>query len=220
MEININILIEKILDQCLKIDKFQNYVNNRTQTKYGFQFKPSRNNVTIDQIFKDYKFNDIQKDDIVLDMGANVGGFSMFVSKMVKHVYAVEPIVVDLLKENISINKIDNITVLDKCLGRGIVKMSWLGKEKEMKGTTLSELISMCGGHVDFLKCDCEGGEWSILPEELKRIRRIEAEVHNFDGKHDFNLFLNLLHNAGFEYDHEISEDGTVMVIHGKQNIN
>jgi len=31
---------------------------------------------------------------------------------------------------------------------------------------------------VDFLKMDCEGAEWFIEPEELKGIRRIEAEVH------------------------------------------
>jgi hypothetical protein len=28
------------------------------------------------------------------------------------------------------------------------------------------------------LKCDCEGGEWLIQPEELAGIRRIEMELH------------------------------------------
>jgi len=32
-------------------------------------------------------------------------------------------------------------------------------------------------------------GEWYIQPHELQGIRRIEAEVHNFDGKHKFRNF-------------------------------
>jgi len=209
--ININILIENFLDQCLKIDKFQNYVNNRSKIKYGCQFKVSRHNVTIEQIFDDYKFNDVREDDIVLDIGANVGGFSLFISKMVKKVYAVEPIVTDILRENISMNKIDNITVLDKCLGKGKIEILWLEEKKEMTGTSLSELIKLCGGKVDFLKCDCEGGEWSITPDELKNIRRIEMEVHYLDGKYDVNNYLKILDEAGFKYTYKI---GTEMIVH------
>lgn len=43
-------------------------------------------------------------------------------------------------------------------------------------------------------------GEWSIQPHELKDILRIEVEVHNFDGKHKFRDFENMLVQAGFEY--------------------
>jgi hypothetical protein len=35
----------------------------------------------------------------------------------------------------------------------------------------------MAGG-CDFLKCDCEGGEWQIRPGDLAGIRRIEMELH------------------------------------------
>jgi hypothetical protein len=35
----------------------------------------------------------------------------------------------------------------------------------------------MSGG-CDFLKCDCEGGEWLMNPEDLAGIRRLEMELH------------------------------------------
>jgi FkbM family methyltransferase len=186
-------------------------VNNRSKIKYGCQFKVSRHNTTIEQVFDSYKFNDVREDDIVLDIGANVGGFSLFISKMVKKVYAVEPLVADTLRENISLNKIDNIIVLEKCLGKGKIEISWLEEKKEMTGISLSELIKLCGGEIDFLKCDCEGGEWSIKPEELEGIRRIEMEVHNLDGKYDVNNYLEILDDAGFKYTYKIS---TEMIVH------
>ena len=42
---------------------------------------------------------------------------------------------------------------------------------------TLRQIIGMAGG-CDFLKCDCEGGEWLMRPEDLGGIRRIEMELH------------------------------------------
>ncbi|HMV50520.1 MAG TPA: hypothetical protein PKD31_22460, partial [Blastocatellia bacterium] len=33
-------------------------------------------------------------------------------------------------------------------------------------------------GGCDFLKCDCEGAEWQIDPDDLAGIRRIEMELH------------------------------------------
>ncbi|MDO8727379.1 MAG: hypothetical protein Q7J35_15015 [Candidatus Methanoperedens sp.] len=39
-----------------------------------------------------YRINNIRREDIVLDIGAYVGAFSLVVSRMIKHVYAVETI--------------------------------------------------------------------------------------------------------------------------------
>jgi hypothetical protein len=33
-------------------------------------------------------------------------------------------------------------------------------------------------GHIDFLKCNCEGGEWTILPREYLGIREIRLDYH------------------------------------------
>ncbi len=210
---HISLAIEKTLDAFLKISAFQRYVNRRANNKYGSSFVSHHGNSEIDDVFSDYRFNDIRKDDIVLDIGANVGAFSLFVSRMVKHVYAVEPMLTDILKQNISLNKADNITVLDEALGKGMLEIPWVGcKPRKIMGKSLGDLIKVCGGHVDFLKMDCEGAEWCIEPYELAGIRRIEAEIHNFDGKHDLNDFLKMLDGCGFKYDYSSPRSGILFV--------
>ena len=64
-------------------------------------------------------------------------------------------------------------------------------EKKTLVGSSLTELINLCGGHVDFLKCDCEGGEWCVTKEELKNIRRIEMELHCIDN-HTHEEYLNI----------------------------
>ena len=39
------------------------------------------------------------------------------------------------------------------------------------------KIIEIAGG-CDFLKSDCEGAEWQIVPEDLNGIRHIEMELH------------------------------------------
>jgi len=204
---------EKVLDEFLKIQALQRYVNRRANNKYGSHFVNYHGNSVIDDVFSDYRFNDIRKDDIVLDIGANVGAFSLFVSRMVKHVYAVEPMLTDILKQNVSLNKANNITVLDEALGKGMQEIPWVGCEpRKIMGKSLGDLIKVCGRHVDFLKMDCEGAEWSIEPHELAGIRRIEAEIHNFDGKHDLDDFLKMLDGCGFKFDYSRPRSGILFV--------
>ncbi|MCK5602883.1 FkbM family methyltransferase [Candidatus Pacearchaeota archaeon] len=204
---------EKVLDECLKLQPLQRYVNRRANNKYGSSFVNYHGNSEIDDVFSDYRFNDIRKDDIVLDIGANVGAFSLFVSRMVKHVYAVEPMLTDILNQNILLNKINNITVLDDALGKGMLDIPWTGCEnRQIMGRSLGDLINLCGGHVDFLKMDCEGAEWCIEPYELAGIRRIEAEIHNLDGKHDLNGFLEILDESSFTYDYSSPRSGILFV--------
>lgn len=140
---------------------------------------------TIKSVIYDYCWDDIRKDDIVLDIGSCIGGYALQICHNVKHVYAVEPVYDEFIRKNIELtnslnNSIKNVDVVRCVLGskKGNVDIIIQGKEINVESHTLSELIQMCGGHVDILKCDCEGGEWSIRPEELKDIRRIEMEIH------------------------------------------
>jgi len=209
----ISLLIENTLDLFLRIDKFQNYVNNRANVRYGFKFVNTPNNGTINQVFSDYRFNDIRKSDVVLDIGANVGAFSMFISRIVKQVYAIEPITTEILLKNISNNNIKNIKVVQTALGN-TNEVSWLNETKKIKTFNLTSIIGMCDGKIDFLKLDCEGGEWIITPEELKGIRRIEAEVHNMNNTRNVLDFLKILDAADFVYTYEV---GTEMLIHAEK---
>lgn len=138
-----------------------------------------------DQAINEYDYSDIRETDIVLDIGACVGGFSLEVHKKVDHIYSIEPLFTDELCENIRLNHAKNIAVFEYALGKSDTtqEISFVGKTRDMWCKSLSELICLCGGHVDILKLDCEGGEWCIEPHELEGIRRIEAEIHSFNGE-------------------------------------
>jgi Methyltransferase FkbM domain len=131
------------------------------------------------QIFDvpEYRFNDIVPHDRVIDIGANVGAFCIRASRFSSHVVAVEPVTADRLRENIRLNDVP-VQVIEGALGDGgSQKIRWDNREVTSATYPLRTLIRMAGG-CDFLKCDCEGAEWQIVPKDLSGIRRIEMELH------------------------------------------
>lgn len=125
----------------------------------------------------EYRFDDIRRDEIVIDIGANVGGFCIRAAQLSDHVLAVEPVLAEVLRENIARNRL-NVTVAEGALGTGErTRITWGGRTVEVTTRPLSDYISMAGG-CDFLKCDCEGAEWTLRPSDLDGIRRIEMELH------------------------------------------
>jgi FkbM family methyltransferase len=131
------------------------------------------------QIFEvpEYRFDDIHPSDRVIDIGANVGAFCIRASRFSPHIVAVEPVTASLLRENILRNGVP-VRVLEGALGSGGPgQVSWDDYGVISPTYPLGSIIEMAGG-CDFLKCDCEGAEWCILPEELAGVRRIEMELH------------------------------------------
>lgn len=209
--------IKYLLKDLWRSKSFQEFINNRycpttdsdkvviskkifkiVGTEYGL-FHLDEHWGSIPQIVE-YCITDILPSDIVLDIGANIGAFSIKTSLKAKHVYAVEPLFDDIIARNIGLNNIKNITVLKTALGSGHLDIAYEGKRIGIAGRSLKELIDMCGGRVDFLKCDCEGGEWTIKAEELKGIRRIEMEYHIFQRAQKIEPILKVLNKAGFKY--------------------
>lgn len=136
-------------------------------------------NTPFRQIFyaSDYRFDDIGRDDIVLDIGANAGAFCIRAARLSDHVFCVEPLTTDILARNILLNGC-RASILDLALGDGSpMEVMWDGLSKTMPTVTLGTIIKIAGG-CDFLKCDCEGAEWLIRPGDLAGIRRIEMELH------------------------------------------
>lgn len=223
--------LKTIIKDYFRTKSFQEFINNRfydnnravlsieifktisTESEIFYMDKMIE---TVEQVVNDYKYDDLRKTDIVLDIGACIGAFSIKIHNHVNHVYAVEPMLTEKIIKNIHLNNAQNITVLNSALGNGILNIRYNNYTKNILGVSLTKLLQMCGDHVDFLKCDCEGGEWCITPEELQNIRRIEMEVHNLDGKHDFNDYLKMLKVAGFEYTNNIYND-TVMIVHASR---
>ncbi|WP_292410198.1 MULTISPECIES: FkbM family methyltransferase [unclassified Methanoculleus] len=125
----------------------------------------------------EYRIDDIRPDERVLDIGANVGAFCIRAARRSRRVLAVEPILTEALRENVRANGVD-VTVFDGALGDGSVRrIAWGNRTLAVKTRTLEEFIDTARG-CDFLKCDCEGAEWSIRPGALDGVRRIEMELH------------------------------------------
>jgi hypothetical protein len=126
---------------------------------------------------RDYRADDIRLEDHVVDIGANVGAFCIRASRYAGRVLAVEPVLAGALRENIRCNGVD-VKVLEGGLGDGGARrITWGGHPVTVRTYTLREIITIAGG-CDFLKCDCEGAEWSIRPADLAGVRRIEMELH------------------------------------------
>jgi FkbM family methyltransferase len=163
--------------------KFINYFVTIDGAKYKVD---GHSNFMVEETRLEYDWSDLQPDDIVLDIGANIGGFTIGAALKVKHVYAVEPIFYKELEENIKLNNLKNVTILTSALGSGEnINLSFNKTERKNIPThSLTQIINLInlkssGLHkVSFIKCDCEGGEWFIKPHELNNIRRIEMEIH------------------------------------------
>ena len=138
-----------------------------------------------------YKF--IDENDVVLDLGANAGIFSLL-SKKAKKIICVEPLVgmIPYLKKNLEINGLKSKSVVlnmavgkkgklflevdDKMNFSKVVK----GKTKktiEVKSVPLKELTEKYKTNV--VRLDVEGYEYNILYKKTpKEIKKISMELH------------------------------------------
>jgi len=162
--------------------------------------------VTFFVIFLRKDYGDIEKNDIVIDVGANIGIFSIFAALSgAKKVYAFEPSKesFDVLCENIEINNLTDIIIpINRAVSskdNEIIKFSISSspynkitvcdavdndKYHKIQTVTLgSFIISNSIDHVDLLKLDCEGAEFDILPsmdkDVLSMVRKIRMEFHS-----------------------------------------
>ena len=171
-----------------------------------------------------YRKGSIKKGDIVLDIGSHVGIFSVLASKLVGDsgkVFSFEPSPNNfyLLKKNIKLNDINNITAINKGVSnkQGVKKLflSLFGyggnsffKNQNKKDFINIDCISLTEAieknkikKIDFLKMDCEGAEYEILfssPDDtLNKIKRISMESHDIK-KYFINDLKKFLEEKGF----------------------
>jgi len=138
---------------------------------------------------------------IIVDIGGGFGDFSIFAAILFPNahilVFEPNPILSRLLRRNVSFNKIKNITIHSYAIsnkkeiqidisGEPTKTSIFFDKKKvlntiKVKTKRLSDIIKK--NTIDFLKIDCEGGEWDILSnlsnQELAKINTISIEYHN-----------------------------------------
>ncbi len=166
----------------------------------------------------------IKETDTVVDIGANIGVFSILASKYTKNnVFAFEPVLENfkLLESNIRLNKAKNIIPIrmaiadkegEKSLfissnnpgGHSFHFKDECSKKIVVKTVPLKIFFEQYNfDRIDFLKMDCEGAEYEILYTSpkyiLKKIRTIVMEYHEIDNCRNYNSLRMFFENNGFE---------------------
>jgi FkbM family methyltransferase len=167
---------------------------------------------------------------VVVDLGANLGAFTLLAASYGCKVIAVEadPTLVSALRQNLAANSWANATVVNAAVtatlglrwmhssgtvSGGLMRAHEGFKPIEVVSLTLQEIctqhrvfefdgIAAYGGDA-FLKCDIEGAECEVFGHDLETVKDFDAismEWHNFDA---------LLFKALLEEDYEVTLEGT-----------
>ena len=146
----------------------------------------------------------IKEKDIVIDIGAHIGYFSIYSSQKAKNgkIFAFEPYnkSFEMLIKNLKINQINNVTTKNlgvtkksgmdslylkknSAIGNSIYKNSESDSKIDIKTISLQDIIKNNDiQKIDFLKLDCEGAEYDILLnldyQTLQKIDKIVSEMH------------------------------------------
>lgn len=161
------------------------------------------------------KFAFVKDGDVVVDIGANVGAFAYSIKdRLIKKIYCVEPSngLVETLRKNLKnmpyciVNKAisskneDNIDLpnphnIFNHVGNSYDSITF---KKFIEDNNIS--------NIDFLKVDCEGGEYEIFNEEnrgyiINNVKNVALEWHflNENTIENFKIFRNYYLN-GYNY--------------------
>ena len=140
------------------------------------------------------KHQEVKPNDIVFDVGANYGSFTYSIlDKKPKEVYCIEPsnTVIDFLQKNVSHGPVTfiNKAISDKEEIKPIPENGVYIYDHEgnlYSTTTFEKIIKEYNiSKIDFLKFDCEGGEYSIFTKDNYEF--IRNNVTNFAGEWHIN---------------------------------
>jgi len=131
--------------------------------------------VILDQEYDNETVKLDDKDRVVVDIGAGVGDFTIMAAKRYPDsvIYAYEP---DdnrfkLFEINLALNGIENVK-------------------------SIKQAVTSLNRKIDFLKIDCEGGEYDLL-KNIKKVNKIAMELHLNYG--DGEKLLKNLVDSGFK---------------------
>jgi FkbM family methyltransferase len=163
----------------------------------------------------------------VVDIGANLGSFTIWLSQTAKvdeaFCFEPEPDSFRLLQFNLATNNCGFAHALEQAVG-GQSRAARIGLNEDNPPATdiyrtasnpdcpqgntiqvvaLSEWLRQTPGAFDLLKMDCEGSEWEIVrgtgQSEFARFGAIVAEVHSDpEGLHAVEDFAGLMESRGF----------------------
>lgn len=138
--------------------------------------------------------NEIKRGDVALDIGANIGYYTLIFAKLVGEegkVFAFEPDPNNfaLLKKNVEINRYKNVILVQKAVSNKTEKIrlylsarsvgdhriynSYDGRESiEIEAITLDDYFANYNGNIDFIKMDIQGAEGGALQGSSNLIKK------------------------------------------------
>ena len=179
---------------------------------------------------------EIKKNDIVIDIGAHIGYFTIYAAKKAHQgtIYSIEPYKesFEILKKNLKLNNLTNvkpvhaaITNVTKQITLYIDKNNQIGnsifrtnKTKESEKVDSFSLTDFTENNkikkIDFLKIDCEGAEFEILlnlnNELMRNINRMSVEVHENNNTDSIDKLVSFLNKNNFKVKiSSMTEDST-----------
>ena len=151
----------------------------------------------------------------ILDIGGNVGLFSLAARQFFPQatIHAYEPN--SSLEKHLSHQaKIANFDYSLQALGAkdGQIRLQFSEKgsscntvsifdeEGDVPMMALSKAIDNLGGHVDLVKCDCEGAEWELFEASnvWDKVDNITMEYHLYQKKHTLEKLKQTITRLGF----------------------
>jgi FkbM family methyltransferase len=168
----------------------------------------------------------IRDGDIVLDLGANVGNFT---NLALAHGAAVRVLAVEPsqslnrdFKRSVGLNDgfLERVTLHRGFIGQPCQKTLGIIENdpnyRDAPWLRVPGLLSQEGiTHVDFLKCDIEGGEYDVLGEGSELVEMTEAiavEIHAFAGNPD-DLVQSLIARGFIPQAREDFPDGSCVLL-------
>ena len=127
---------------------------------------------------------EVEEGDIVVDLGASLGPFTYSIlPKNPKKCFVVEPLSyhIDILNKNVGQ---ENVKIIQGAISdKKKLEITWDGITETSPTFTFKEFLGDNKiNKIDFLKCDCEGGEYDVFSkvniEFLKTIPKIVVEFH------------------------------------------
>jgi FkbM family methyltransferase len=206
-----------------------------TQIRFrnGLRFKVESGDLTpLYEVFSDRvydrPFRGIASDGTILDIGGNIGAFTvMAASDLVPRgmVITVEPNpkCLQRIEENLALNRIGNVRVIQGAVTTAVGNVEFhaaahtgnstlfpdgrIGDSARMIVPAISprDVLGLADSY-ELVKVDCEGGEFALLyettPEDWKGIKRLALEYHiGFDKKYPANpeQLQQRIEELGFE---------------------
>tara|TARA_Y100001963_G_C6779589_1_gene449162 strand:+ start:1718 stop:2326 length:609 start_codon:yes stop_codon:yes gene_type:complete len=151
----------------------------------------------------------IKPGDIVLDLGANVGVFSLYaLSKKAHQIYAFEK------------NEQEyECLILNTIKSSNITNIKGLISNNDYNFTKIFQEFNL--GRVDFCKIDIEGYEYDLLlnanSEDIKKINQFSVEIHDIYSHHEIYRILEMFSKNNFSINFEIIHTpSTLAMIYAK----